>query len=407
MPTTPMWWKMISAPISVFTDMKDIYLDNSATTALCEEARAAMLAAMDNFGNPSSLHERGQHAAALLRDSRAAVGDALGERYLKDGQLIFTGSGTEATTLALLGTARAKERRSAEVVLTTDSEHPSVEQNLRLLEKDGFCVIRAATKGGALDMDVVRAVCHRGLFMVSMMLVNNETGARYPVEEVFAAAKTSNPDCICHCDAVQGFLKVPMTPKSLGADLITVSSHKIHGPKGVGALYIAPHILKKRAIVPVLNGGGQEFGLRSGTENTIGIAGFAAAARIGRASVGRDTARMSALSERLIRGLEGSEIRVNLPSVRAPHIVNITLPQIKSETMLHHLSRRGISVSSGSACSSHAKSPSGTLLAFGLTPEEADCSLRISFSATNAEQDVDALLEGLFDGLKSLIRIRK
>lgn len=387
--------------------MSEIYLDNSATTALCEEAKAAMLAAMENFGNPSSLHERGQKAAALLKESRAAIGEALGERYLKDGQLIFTGSGTEATTLALLGTARAKERRVANTILTTDSEHPSVEQNLRILEREGFEIIRVATRGGALDMDAVRAACTKDLFMVSMMLVNNETGARYPVEQVFAAAKAGNPDCICHCDAVQGFLKVPMTAKSLGTDLITVSAHKIHGPKGVGALYIAPHILTRRAIVPVLNGGGQEFGLRSGTENMIGIAGFAAAARAGRATVGGDVSHMAALSECLIRGLADSEIRVNLPTTRAPHIVNITLPQIKSETMLHHLSRRGISVSSGSACSSHAKSPSGTLLAFGLTAAEADCSLRISFSAHNTEQDVAALLDGLFDGLKNLIRIRR
>ncbi len=407
MPTTPTWWKMIFVPTSASADMKDIYLDNSATTALCEEARAAMLAAMDLFGNPSSLHEKGQQAAALLRDSRAAVGEALGERYLKEGQLIFTGSGTEATALALLGTARSKERRTAHTVLTTDSEHPSVEQNLRLLEKEGFEVVRVSTRGGALDMDAVGVACRKGLFMVSMMLVNNETGARYPVEQVFAAARATNPDCICHCDAVQGFLKVPFTAKSLGADLITLSAHKIHGPKGVGALYIAPHLLTKRAIVPVVNGGGQEFGLRSGTENTVGIAGFAAAARSGRATVGRDVAHMAALSERLIKGLEGSEIRVNLPAARAPHIVNITLPQIKSETMLHHLSRRGISVSSGSACSSHAKSPSGTLLAFGLTAAEADCSLRVSFAAANTEQDVDALLEGLFDGLESLIRIRR
>ena len=198
-----------------------------------------------------------------------------------------------------------------------------------------------------------------------------------------------------------------MTAKSLGADLITLSAHKIHGPKGVGALYIAPHLLTKRAIVPVLMGGGQEFGLRSGTENTVGIAGFAAAAKAGRETVGRDAARMSARSARLIVGLEGSEIRVNLPVNRAPHILNITLPHIKSETMLHHLSCRGISVSSGSACSSHAKNPSSTLLAFGLSPQEADCSLRISFCAENTEEDVDALLEGLSDGLNTLVRIRR
>ena len=366
-----------------------------------------MTAAMECFGNPSSLHEVGQSAATLLRESRAAVGAALGERYLKDGQLIFTGSGTEATALALLGTTGAKERRTAHRILTTDSEHPSVENNLRLLEKQGFSVVRVSTRGGDLDMDAVRAACDKDLFMVSMMLVNNETGARYPVEQVFAAAKRGNPDCICHCDAVQGFLKLPMTVKSLGADLITISAHKIHGPKGVGALYIAPHILTKRAIVPFLNGGGQEFGLRSGTENVIGIAGFAAAATAGRETVGQDVAHMAALTERLIGGLCGSEIRCNLPACRAPHIVSITLPQIKSETMLHFLSRKGISVSSGSACSSHAKHPSVTLLAFGLTAAEADCTLRISVSPQNTESQIDALLAALDEGTKTLIRLRK
>lgn len=387
--------------------MRQIYLDNSATTALSPEAKTAMLAAMEHFGNPSSLHEVGARAAALLRESREAVGEALGERYLKEGQLIFTGSGTEATALALLGTAHAKARREASVILTTDSEHPSVEQNLRTLEKEGYTVIRIATRKGALDMDAVHRYCTKDLFMVSVMLVNNETGARYPVEQVFAAARAGNPNCICHCDAVQGFLKVPMTPKSLGADLMTISAHKIHGPKGVGALYIAPHLLTKRAITPVLTGGGQEFGLRSGTENTVGIAGFAAAARAGRAAVGRDAAHMAALSARLIDGLRGSEIAVNLPAVRAPHIVNMTLPSIKSETMLHYLAGRGISVSSGSACSSHAKAPSATLLAFGLTAAEADCSLRVSFCAQNTEEDVDALIVALFEGAEKLIRIRR
>ena len=386
--------------------MRQIYLDNSATTALSAGVKSAMTEAMEVFGNPSSLHEVGQRGAALLRESRNAVAEALGERYLKEGQLVFTGSGTEATTLALLGTVHAKDRREAHTILTTDSEHPSVEQNLRVLEKEGFSVVRVSTRGGALDMDAVRANCNKDLFLVTMMLVNNETGARYPVEQVFAAARAGNPNCICHCDAVQGFLKVPMTVKSLGADLITISAHKIHGPKGVGALYIAPHLLTKRAIVPVLAGGGQEFGLRSGTENTVGIAGFAAAAREGRSTLPRDASHMAALSERLIGGLAGSEIRVNLPATRAPHIVNLTLPQIKSETMLHHLSAKGISVSSGSACSSHAKNPSATLLAFGLTPAEADCSLRVSFCAENTDSDVDALIAALFEGLQRLIRIR-
>lgn len=384
-----------------------IYFDNSATTALCPEAIEAMRAAVGQFGNPSSLHGEGTAAAALLREARAFVGEALGERYLKDGQLIFTGSGTEATALALLGTARAKTRRGANVILTTDAEHPSVNENLALLEREGFSVVRVPTRGGKLDMEAVRAHCNADLFLVSMMLVNNETGAIFPVSEAFAAAKAANPDCICHCDAVQGFLKVPFTAKSLGADLITVSAHKIHGPKGVGALYVAPRLLTARALSPIYGGGGQEWGYRSGTENVIGIAGFGAAARVGARDQGRFAEHTEALSQRLIQALTGSEIRVNLPEKRAPHIVNITLPDIKSETMLHFLWQRGIAVSSGSACSSHAKSPSRALLAFGLDARAADCSLRVSFSGENTGAEVDALVAALFEGVSTLVRIRR
>ena len=364
-----------------------------------------MLAAMECFGNPSSLHAAGAQSAKLLQKSRAAVGEALGERYLKDGQLIFTGSGTEATALALLGTARAKARRAASVILTTDSEHPSVHENLAILEKEGFKIVKVPTRGGVLDMNTVLAHCNKDLFAVSMMLVNNETGALYPVADVFRAAKAANPDCICHCDAVQGFLKVPMTAKALGADLITVSAHKIHGPKGVGALWVSPRMLERRALVSFYGGGGQEYALRSGTENMIGIAGFAAACAEANENKALFAAKTGALSAKLIAALDGGEIRCNLPQKRAPHIVSITLPDIKSETMLHFLDSKGIAVSAGSACSSHAKAPSGTLLAFGLAPAEADCTLRISFSRENDESDVDALVAALDEGLQKLVRI--
>lgn len=384
-----------------------IYLDNSATTPLCQRAQEGMAAAMEIFGNPSSLHAQGAQAAKLLGKCRVTVGEALGERYLKDGQLIFTGSGTEATALAILGTARAKARRTASTILTTDSEHPSVLQNLEILEKEGFHIVKVPTRYGILDMETVQKHCNKDLFAVSMMLVNNETGALYPVADVFRMAKTGNPDCICHCDAVQGFLKVPMTAKALGADLITVSAHKIHGPKGVGALFVSQRLLTARALTPFYGGGGQEFGFRSGTENMIGIAGFAAACEEANASKSAFSVATGALSAKLIVALEGSEIQCNLPVKRAPHIVSITLPDIKSETMLHFLDGKGIAVSAGSACSSHAKAPSGTLLAFGLTPAEADCTLRISFSRENTESDVDALVDALAQGLQKLIRIRR
>lgn len=389
------------------TAMKEIYFDNSATTALSPAVKAAMCEAMERFGNPSSLHTGGTEAALALRTARREVGAALGEAFLRDGQLIFTSCGTEATALALWGSAHAKARRTANTILTTDSEHPSVEESLKRLEGEGFSVVRVPTRGGAPDMDTVREHCNQDLFMVSVMLVNNETGARYPVEEVFRAARAGNPECICHTDAVQGFLKVPFTAKGLGADLITLSAHKIHGPKGVGALYIAPEMLTKKKIIPFLPGGGQEFGFRSGTENTIGIAGFAAAAKEGAAQFRTSAAGMLTVSEHLIRGFAKRGIAVNLPPVRAPHIVSLTLPDIKSETMLHFLAQRGIAVSSGSACSSHARHPSRTLLAFGLTPAQADCTLRVSLSGENTIEEADALLAALDEGIATLVRIHR
>ena len=386
--------------------MRDIYLDNSATTPLSPMAREAMLQAMDSFGNPSSLHAHGALAARLLKESRATLGAALGERFLKDGQLVFTSCGTEATALALFGTAHAKARRTAKTILTTDSEHPSVDRALAALAEEGFSVVRVSTKGGVLDMDEVRAHCTPDLFMVSMMLVNNETGAVYPVRDVFSLARAANPQVVCHTDAVQGFLKLPFTPRALGADLVTVSAHKIGGPKGVGALFISERMKRERRIVPFLPGGGQEFGLRSGTENMIGIAGFAAAAKGGMAIAREAQLRMRALSDRLIAGLSHTEITVNRPAVAAPHIVSSTLPDIKSETMLHYLAGQGISVSAGSACSAHKAGPSGVLLAFGLPAARADCTLRISLSPDNTEADIDALLATLAAGVATLVRIR-
>ena len=200
-------------------------------------------------------------------------------------------------------------------------------------------------------------------------------------------------------------MKKKFTPQSFGADLITISAHKIHGPKGVGALYIDPDRIKKKKIVPYILGGGQEYGLRSGTENTIGIAGFGAAAKEGSASLELSLEKMRELRNYIISNMP-SEIKVNDPKNAAPHVVNIMLPRIKSETMLHYLSSKGIFVSSGSACSSHSATPSSALIAFGLSPKDADCSLRISLCELNTKEDADALVSSLGEGLASLVRIR-
>ena len=387
--------------------MKAIYLDNSATTPLGESVKRVMREAMELYGNPSSLHPIGNEAHTLLETARRQIGETLGVRRLAAGELIFTSGGTEADNLAILGCAYAKPRRRGMRVITTDSEHAGVENAMRALEADGFEVIRIRTKGGELDWAQYAEALKGRVFLVSMMTVNNETGAMYDVKRAFSMAKAVSPEIVTHTDAVQAYLKIRFTPKSLGADLVTVSAHKIHGPKGVGALYVSPEAQKRRDLTAVLFGGGQEQGFRSGTENVIGIAGFGEAARIGYANLNESIEKMQSLRETAIRELGALELRFNLPNgAHAPHILNLTLPNIRSETMLHELSRREICVSNGSACSSHAKHPSSALMAFGLSAAEADSSIRISFSAENTVEEVNALASALREALPRLVRVK-
>ncbi len=385
-----------------------IYLDNSATTPLSPAARAAMEDAMETFGNPSSLHGAGQAAHAILSRARGQVAAALGVKNPRPGELVFTSSGTEANATAIFGTAFAKARRHANRIITTDSEHPSVEQMMQRMEQNSIEVVRIPTKRGVLDMEAALAALETPTLLVSMMMVNNETGAAYDIARVFAAAKGKDPATVTHCDAVQGFLKIPFTPASIHADLVTLSGHKIHAPKGVGALYIHPEITKTKRLVPLVPGGGQEFGMRSGTENVIGVCGFGAAAAEGAANRAADIAHMTALRDGLEARLAAMGVPVNRPAGnRAPHIVGLTLPAIKSQTMLNFLSAKGICVSSGSACSSHAQKVSPTLVAFGLSERDADCTLRVSLSRENTEADIASLCEALAAGMATLVRMRK
>lgn len=388
--------------------MNTVYLDNSATTPLSDAAKEAIREAMEIYGNPSSLHAQGLTAENTVTKARRQIAAALGVRNLAPGQLIFTACGTEANNTAILGTAYAKARREATRIVTTDSEHPSVENALQKLEKDGFEIVRISTRNGVLDQEAAMAALGEKTLLVTMMMVNNETGARYDIEPIFREAKRRNPNTVTHCDAVQGFLKCKFTAQSLGADLISISGHKIHAPKGVGALYIDPALIKAKKIVPYLIGGGQESGLRSGTENTIGIAAFGAAAEDGFRHLDEHLAHMSELRGYAIDRLHEADFVLNLPAGEcAPHIVNLQLPAIKSETMLHFLSNLGICVSSGSACSSHAKHTSPSLAAFGLTPSQADSSLRVSLSPYNTREDIDALLKALTRGTQTLVRMRR
>lgn len=382
--------------------MKMIYLDNSATTEISSKARQAMLAALDCYGNPSSLHSLGQEAEKMMEQARSNILESL-SLSSKDYHVIFTSGGTEANNLALFGTVRAKNYKNPRIIIT-DSEHPCILEPAKALEAQGVEVVRLGTQNGVIDPNELLDAIDSRTVLLSIMHVNNETGAVYDIPNLFRMAKSKKADLICHTDAVQAFLKLPFRPDKCLCDLVSVSSHKIHGPKGAGALIVGKEILKRRALCPILLGGGQEDALRSGTENTVCIAGFGAAAKEGALHIREDVQKMAMLRQYLIDRLP-SEVRPNLPPKAVCHILNITLPNIKSETMLHFLSGNGIYVSSGSACSSNGKGGSYVLRAFGLSDREADTSIRISLNPDLKTEELDHFLATLQEGLNTLVRI--
>lgn len=386
---------------------REIYLDNSATTRICDEALEKYVkTSKECWGNPSSLHGMGFLAEGELRAAREAVIRSLGAT---GSTVIFCASGSEANNLAIIGRATAKERykRGAKII-TTMGEHASVEKPLAYLESQGYKIAYIPTVGGEIDMAALERELTRDVILVTMMMVNNETGALYDTAAVGRLMRQRCPDAALHVDATQSYMKLPFTKATSGADMITVSSHKIEGPKGVGALVVDKEIMKKRDLAPMVLGGGQEGGLRSGTENVPAVAAFGEAVRIAEKNIRANYAYIKGLREYLIAKLEGEipEISITKPKKAAPHILNITLPKIKSETMLHFLSSYGIYVSSGSACSSNSAHGSSALVAFGRSAEEADYSIRISFSHRNTNEDVDCLVDTLKIGLEKLSRVR-
>lgn len=389
--------------------MKQIYLDNSATTRICDEALDTYIkVSKECYGNPSSLHTLGFEAEKLIDIARNEIRSSLG---LKDGAVIFTASGTEANNLAIVGRAMAKERyKKGSKIITTLGEHASVDAPLALLESMGYKIARIPTTGGKIDLEVLNSELTPDVILVSMMMVNNETGALYDTAAAAKLIKAKCPEALLHIDATQSYLKIPFTKAKCGADMITISSHKIEGPKGAGALVVDSAVIKSRGLAPLTLGGGQEGGMRSGTENVPAIAAFGEAVKIGFSSLRERYFYIKSLREYLIERLETeeslSEISITKPQSAAPHILNLTLPKIKSETMLHYLSSLGIYVSSGSACSSNSTHTSSALTAFGRSIGEADTSIRISFSHRNTKEDVDGLVDGLILGLSKLSRIR-
>lgn len=362
-----------------------IYFDSAATARPRPEALAALSEAVTAFGNPSSEHCAGRDAHALLERSREEIAGAVG---CSPEEILFTSSGTESSNQAIRGLAKIRGRISRRI-LTTDSEHPSIREPLRELEKEGFEIIRLSTRNGVLDEQEVKNACASPLAFVTVMQANNETGAVYDLSMIRRILSMAGSDAPIHCDAVQSFLKIRNNRLPAFCDLATVSGHKIGGVKGAAALY-----LRKGIRIPaLLAGGGQENNLRSGTENVPAIAAFGAAARACRKDAKR-IEKMEATHAFLEERMRELGLPCHIPENHLPNILHICVPGVRSSWSLNALSAKGICVSAGSACSSKKKD-NPVLTAYGLSKEEAETSLRISYTEETTKEDCLLLCEAL------------
>lgn len=390
----------------------EVYLDNSATTKITDRTRNLMLQALsEDYGNPSSMHRMGVKAEQYMKKAADNIAACL---KVEPREIIFTSGGTEANNLALIGTALANRRRGNHII-TTRIEHPSVHQPLVYLEENGFEVSFAPVDGtGRLMKDQLYDLIRDNTLLVSAMYVNNEIGAVQDIAEIAAELKKRKKDIIFHVDATQAFGKYRIYPKREGIDLLSFSGHKIHGPKGIGALYASDKV----KLSPILFGGGHQRGLRSGTENVPAIAGLGQAVVEAYQDFEEKNARMYGLKQRFLREVSKIEgVTVNglpkectpefeLEQIKktAPHIMNVSFSGIKSEVLLHSLEDRGIYVSAGSACSSHHPTPSVTLTAIGLDKNLLDSTLRFSMSDLTTAEEIEYTLEQLKDLVPKLRR---
>lgn len=375
-----------------------IYLDNAATTKPCEDACRAVMRGMELFGNPSSLHSLGLEAEMLISEQREIVADALGAL---PKEIIFTSGATESSNTAIFGAYAAHGKRKKRIVTTT-VEHPSVANPIAKLEQLGCEVIKLSPdENGEIPPQQVLAAVNDDTFLVSIMLVNNETGALFNVGSAFAMIKKRYPQVLLHCDCVQGFMKLPFTVKKLGADLISLSGHKIYAPKGVGALYVKNGV----HLPPFMLGGGQENGARSGTESVPLICGFGAAVKALSGKVESSLEAAREVQKHLVQKCgENEGVSVNLIG-GSPYITSIAVQGLKSEVLLHFLEKKGIFVSSGSACSKGKKS--SVIKEFHVPEKLSDSVLRISISTQTTKQDIDTLLEAIAEAQGSLARIKQ
>lgn len=374
----------------------EAYLDNSATTPVCPEAvEAVNHVLVDCWGNPSSLHFGGMEAAEVLENSRHSIAKKLS---CDDSEIYFTSGGTEANNLAVFGAAHAYRSRGMRII-TSSVEHPSIEEPIKQLEMQGYEVVRLRTdEYGRFDERQLYAAVNMMTSLISIMAVNNEVGTIENIEKARIAVKKFNAPALIHCDAVQAFGKIPLKPSAMGIDLMSISSHKIHGPKGAGALYVK----KGSKVAHHIFGGGQEHGMRPGTEPLPAIAGFAAAADA-LPDINMSLAKVTELRDYFVSCLkEFDDVVINSPSDALPYITNFSVIGIPSEVMLNYLSEMNIYVSGGSACSKGHRSR--VLTSMNLDSQRINSAVRVSLSRYTSKQEIDYLLEGISSARKSIMK---
>mgnify|MGYP000659488125 FL=1 len=379
----------------------EAYFDNSATTRCYPEVAEIVVKTMtEDFGNPSAMHLKGVEAEKYVREAAQTLAKIL---KVNEKEIIFTSGGTESNNLALFGGADAN-KRSGNHIITTSVEHAAVGQPAERLEQMGYEVtIVPVDHRGVVQLEALERALRPDTILVSTMYVNNEVGAVMPVEEIAKLVHEKSPKALYHVDAIQAFGKYRIYPKKAGIDMLSVSSHKIHGPKGVGFLYIN----EKARIQPQILGGGQQAGMRSGTDNVPGIAGLGVAAKMVYTDFDKKIEHMYQLKERLAEGfLKLPDVRLNGMEIRegAPQILSASFLGVRSEVLLHTLEEKGIYVSAGSACSSHKRKAAGTLSAMGMEAAQRESTLRFSFSEENTFEEVDYALEVIGQVLPMLRR---
>lgn len=378
-----------------------IYLDNAATTRVCPEAAEIAYKMMtENFGNPSSTHQVGREAAAALKKARKQVADALG---CMPEEIYFTSCGSEADNWAIVRGAESMSRKGKHVITST-VEHDAVRESMKELERRGYEVTwLSPDKTGAVPVSAVAAALRSDTILVSLMLVNNETGAITDIPGVSKALKAAGSAALLHTDAVQGFLKVPFQAKTLGADMISISGHKIHAPKGIGALYIRKGMKPAAKLLPYIMGGHQENEMRAGTENLPQIAAFGVAAELGRKVQKHAAEHMEQLRAHIVERLQQELPGVVFIGGGAPHVLSLSLPGYRSEVLMNFLDRNGICVSRSSACKQGRRSH--VLEAMGLSPKVIDGAIRVSFSRYTTMEEADALCDALKEAKESLFPV--